>query len=305
MTGQILSAFLPIFGLIALGYGVRATGYLPRELWAGINALNHRLLLPAFLLALFARSDLTQAGSLSLAGATTLAALALIAAGLTTARILKASRGEAASLCAVAVQWNFVLTLGLAERLLGDGAPLTAAPVAAAGVLIGAAFTVASFAWAGSGSPSGAVNRIVRDPVLLACIVGIGLSFLQLGERAPVLISAMELLGAGSLAVILVAMGAGLDFTALKGRIRLLIAAAALRCGLGALVFIAIALALGISGDGLVVLALAGAAPGAAVTYAIAADLKGETGLVAGMLTLSVLVSAAVLPLAAAFALSL
>jgi malonate transporter len=305
MTGQILSAFLPIFALIALGYGVRATGYLPRELWAGINALNHRLLLPAFLLALFARSDLTQPGSIQLAGAAALAALVLIGAGLATALLLKASRGEGASLCSVAVQWNFVLTLGLAERLLGDAAPLAAAPIAAAGVLIGAGFAVASFAWAGSGSATGAVRRIVRDPVLLACVGGIALSFTKLGDHAPVAVSGLELLGAGSLAVILVAMGAGLDFSALKGRIRLLIAAAALRCGLGAVAFIAMALALGVTGDGLVVLALAGAAPGAAVTYAIAADFKGETGLVAGMLTLSVLVSAAVLPLAAALSLGL
>jgi hypothetical protein len=305
MTGLILTAFLPIFGLIALGYGVRVSGYLPRELWAGINALNHRLLLPAFLIALFARSDLSAAGSASLAGAAALGSLTLIIASVLTARLLSASRGEAASLCAVAVQWNFVLTLGLAERLLGETAPLTAAPIAAAGVLIGAGFTVASFAWASSGSASGAVKRIVRDPVLIACVIGIVLSFLQLGQHAPILVSGLELLGAGSLAVILVAMGAGLDFAALKGRIRLLIAAAALRCGMGALVFIAIAMMMGVSGDGLVVLALAGAAPGAAVTYAIAADFKGETGLVAGMLTLSVLVSAAVLPLAAAFALSL
>lgn len=304
MTGQILYAFLPIFGLIALGYGVRAAGYLPREQWAGINALNHRLLLPAFLIALFARSDLTQAGSALLAGAAAASSLVLIGAGLAAARLLKTSRGEAASLCAVAVQWNFVLTLGLAERLLGEQAALTAAPVAAAGVLIGAAFTVASFAWAGSGSATAAVGRIVRDPVLLACTAGLILSFAQLGERAPILVSGLELLGAGSLAVILVAMGAGLDFSALKGRVRILIAAAALRCGLGAVVFTGIALLAGISGDGLVVLALAGAAPGAAVTYAIAADFKGETGLVAGMLTLSVLVSAAVLPIAAAFALS-
>jgi Predicted permeases len=130
-------------------------------------------------------------------------------------------------------------------------------------------------------------------------------SFAGLADRAPVVVGALELLGAGAMAVILMAMGAGLDFATLKGRIRLLAAAAVLRCGMGAAVFLGGALALGLTGDALVVMALAGAAPGAAFTYAIAADFKGETGLVAGMLTLSVLVSAAVLPLAAAFALRL
>ena len=305
MTGQILTAFIPVFAIIALGYAARASGYMPRELWAGVNALNHRILLPAFLVALFARSGLTGDGAPLLATATLGAGLALIAAGFLTARLLKAASGEAAALIAVVVQWNVVLTLVLSERLLGPQAAAPAAAVIAAGVVIGAATAVASFALAGSGSLTGAAKRIALDPVILACAVGLAASFAGLGARAPVIVSALELLGAGAMAVILMAMGAGLDFAALKGRVRLLIAAAVMRCGLGAAIFLAAALALGLTGDALVVMALAGAAPGAAFTYAVAADFKGETGLVAGMLTLSVLVSAAVLPLAAAFALSL
>ena len=305
MTGQILTAFAPVFAIIALGYGVRASGYMPRELWAVVNALNHRILLPAFLVALFARSDLTVEGAPALAASAVVAGLALIAAGYLAARLFNASAGEAAALIAVVVQWNVVLTLVLAERLLGPDAAAPAAAVIAAGVVVGAATSVASFALAGSGSVTGAAKRIALDPVILACAVGLVASFADLGSRAPVVVGALELLGAGAMAVILMAMGAGLDFAALKGRLRLLIAAAVLRCGLGAAIFLGAGLALGLTGDPLVVMALAGAAPGAAFTYAVAADFKGETGLTAGMLTLSVLLSAAVLPMAAAFALSL
>ena len=305
MTAQILAAFVPVFAIIALGWAVRASGYMPRELWAGVNALNHRLLLPAFLVALFARSDLGAEGAPLLAAATLGAGLMLIGAGLSAARLLKASAGEAAALTAVVVQWNVVLTLVLAERLLGPDAAAPAAAVIAAGVVVGAAAAVASFALAGSGSPTGAAKRIALDPVILACVIGLAASVADLGSRAPVIVGALELLGAGAMAVILMAMGAGLDFAALKGRLRLLIAAAGLRCGLGAAIFLGAGLALGLTGDPLVVMALAGAAPGAAFTYAVAADFKGETGLTAGMLTLSVLLSAAVLPMAAAFALSL
>lgn len=305
MTAQILTAFAPVFAMIALGYGVRVSGYMPRSLWGGVNALNHRILLPAFLVALFARSDLSGPGAPVLAGVASLAGLVLIGSGMMAARLLGASRGEAAALIAVTVQWNVVLTLVLAERLLGPQAAAPAAPVIAAGVLIGAASAVAAFAHAGSGSIRKAGARMVRDPVLIACAIGLAASALQLGQRAPVMVGALELLGAGAMAVILMAMGAGLDFSALKGRIRLLAAAAILRCGLGALVFIGAALLFGFQGDTLVIMALAGAAPGAAFTYAVAADFKGETGLVAGMLTLSVLVSAAVLPIAAAITMAL
>ena len=67
MTQIILSAFLPVFLIIVLGYGVRALGYIPREHWRGVNALNHRLLLPSFLFALLAQAQFDGGQSLTLA----------------------------------------------------------------------------------------------------------------------------------------------------------------------------------------------------------------------------------------------
>jgi predicted permease len=50
--------------VIALGYGVRASGYIPRERWRGVNALNHRLLLPSFLFTLLAQARFDGGASL-------------------------------------------------------------------------------------------------------------------------------------------------------------------------------------------------------------------------------------------------
>jgi len=100
-------------------------------------------------------------------------------------------------------------------------------------------------------------------------------------------------------------MGAGLDFSALKGRLGVLISAAVLRTGVGPVVYLGLALAFGLSGDLAVLLALTGAAPAAAFIYAVAADFEGEAGLTAGMITLTVLTSLLTLPVTAAIALSL
>jgi len=98
------------------------------------------------------------------------------------------------------------------------------------------------------------------------------------------------------MAVILLAMGAGLDFAALKGRLRALAAAALLRSLISPAIYLALALGFGLRGEEAALLALAGGAPAAAVTYAFAADFKAEPGLVAGMITLTVLTSAITLP---------
>jgi len=296
MIGTILSAFWPIFALIALGYGVRASGVMARPLWSGVNALNHRILLPAFLFTLLARSELTDPGAGDLALIAVFGAVVLALLGVFSARLLGLSHGEGAALVSVAVIWNVVLTLALAERLLGADITDAGAVLIAPGVLIGAAIAVAALSSAKTGSVIGAVKAVALDPVILSCLAGLAASFFGLADRAAFLLTPLDLLGAGAIAVILLSMGAGLDFNALKGRVRALLLAASLRTLAGPVVFGALALLLGLQGDVLVLAVLAGAAPGAAFAYAIADSFKGETGLMAGMLTTSVLFSAVTLP---------
>jgi len=304
MIWTILSAFLPVFAVIALGYAVRASGYLPREFWRGVNALNHRVLLPAFLISQLAAADFSREGSAGLAALSTAGTLALLALALITVFAMGFRRGAAAPVTAVAVQWNFVLTLALLLALAGPDTASLAAAVVAPGILLGAVITAGSFAVAQGARPMAAAGKIARDPMVLAAIAGLAANAAGLA-RVPLLTAPIDLVGAGALAVILLAMGAGLDFGALRGRIRPLVTAAVLRCLAGPVVFLGLAILFDVSGPSAMVLALAGAAPCAAFVYAVAADFEAETGLTAGMITLTVLCSALISPVAAMIAAAL
>jgi malonate transporter and related proteins len=300
MTIMIASAFAPVFAMIALGWIVRASGLMGRPLWNGVNALNHRVLLPSFLFVLIAQAGFGDAGAGTLALASSLGSLIMIALGLAAGHLLRLKSSETAGLVAVAALWNLVLTMALAQRLFG---PETAgAAVVLPGVLLGAGAAVAGFAISQGAGPRAALVRIVRDPVLIACVAGLAANITALA-RMPALLTPLELTAAGSMAVILLAMGAGLDFEALKGRLRALAAAALLRSLISPAIYLALALGFGLRGEEAALLALAGGAPAAAVTYAFAADFKAEPGLVAGMITLTVLTSALTLPLVTALAL--
>lgn len=304
MTQIILSAFLPVFLIIALGYGVRALGYIPREHWRGVNALNHRLLLPSFLFSLLAQAQFDGGQSLTLAGVSALGSFIMIALALVLGRMISPSGRITAPMIASAVMWNIVLSLALADRLLGDGIASAGAAVSATGVIIGAAAAVASFALTSGRGLQAALAKTARDPVVLACVLGLLANLTGLG-RISYLVGPIEIIGAGSMAVILLSMGAGLDFKALKGRLTVLLSAALLRTCVGPVVYLGLALAFGFTGDFAVLMAIAGAAPAAAFIYAVAADFDGEAGLTAGMITLTVLTSVITLPVAAAIALSL
>jgi malonate transporter len=223
---------------------IRASGYLPRELWRGVNALNHRVLLPSFLFSLLALAEFDSASSLALMAASGLGSVIMVALALGAGWALSAPGRERAPMAATAVMWNIVLTLALAQRLLGPDIASAGAAVAAAGVILGAAATVAGFALTSGRTLTAALGKTARDPVVLACVLGLAANLAGVGQ-APQLVTPLQMIGAGSMAVILMAMGAGLDFQALKGRLRVLVAAAALRTLVGPVVYLGLALASG------------------------------------------------------------
>lgn len=304
MTAQILSAFIPVFAVIAFGYAIRASNWMPGEFWRGINALSHRVLFPAVVLATLSQADLGAPGT----GRFALLAFLLTAGAAVTAfiagRIFARSGRVRASLVAVAACWNVIFFLAVSERLFGDAAGSAPAAIVAAGLLTCSAAAVLSFALARDGSLRAAVKPVALDPVLLACVAGA-----LLGLFAPPLpeltVAPVEMVGSGALSVILISIGAGLRFSALKGRVAILFLGAGLRVIAPAALALALSVALGLdpAAAGLLVLALS--APAAAYIYAMADAFDGELELTAGMITLSVLISAAVLPLAVGLALSL
>ena len=261
-------------------------------------------LLPALLFSLIARAEFGPDAAL-MAGATLLGVAVLTGAAALAGRLPVVAPSARAPMIAVAALFNVVLFLVLVGRLLGEDSALTATPVAVAGVIAGTAVSVSVFALDARVGAVSAARKVVTDPVVLSSLAGLLANSIGLARHADFLLQPFAIAGAGSAAVILLSLGAGLDFTKLHGRIGALAIGAALRSVIGAAVFLGLARLFGLEGDGAVILALAGAAPGAAFSYAIAADFEADTGFMAGLLTLSVLVSTGVSVLAAALALAL
>ncbi len=312
MILQVLAVFFPAFALVAFGYLARRWQIIPDGQWRGINLMNYRILLPAILFVVLARADLTVPGALVVTGISALAIFAALALALLAGRALRASAREIAALVAVCCVWNVVLFLTLADRLYGGDAEVWTGMIVAPGLVLATITIVTAFAITREGSAGRALPALVRDPVLIACLAGTAISLAApyppplLPEAAiETLLSPLELAGFGSLALVLLTVGAGLDFAALKGRVKLLISAALIRSVLIPLVVLAGALALGADTQATTLLVLATGGPSAAFVYAVAAEFDGEAGLVAGMITLTVLASAVVLPALTVLALAL
>lgn len=222
MTLHILAVFFPAFVLVALGYALRRWQVIPDGQWRGINLLNYRVLLPCVLFVTIARADLTQAGALPVIALSAGGILLALALSLGVARLLKATARETAALVAVCCVWNVVLfftwlTGCRAQSRCNGQAPLRPRRWC---------WRPSSSSWRlpeHGGGMRKALPALARDPVLIACLLAVATALIWPlvppvlpAEAVDTLLSPLDLAGYGSLALVLICMGAGLDFAALK-----------------------------------------------------------------------------------------
>ena len=59
----LLSGFLPVFSLIALGWGLKAARFLPEDGWRPVERLTYFVFYPAFLIPGIWNADFTGGGA--------------------------------------------------------------------------------------------------------------------------------------------------------------------------------------------------------------------------------------------------
>ena len=295
---SVAGALLPIFGVIALGWALRRSGLVRADFWPGINRLSYSALLPALLFSSISTADTNLSGALPFLIAATLGFLAMGAIALAF-RPLPIDGPAYTSLFQGAVRWNGFVLLALAGAIFGpQGAALAALVFAPTVPLINVMCVAVLSIW-GSADDKPDVGRVVfriaANPLILACLAGIaanGLNWVQTGPVAD----AAALAGQAALPMILLAIGAGLDFTALRARPALLALSTSLKLIVAPLVFLGLGLGFGLEGLPLALLAAIGATPGAAAAYVLASEMGGDARLMAGHVTATTLLAFIALP---------
>ncbi|GGY55403.1 AEC family transporter [Parvularcula lutaonensis] len=296
----ILSGLVPIAAAIGLGWAARRSGLMRAEFWPGVNKLAYLVLLPALLYATIARAGFSGMGTGTFLAAATVAFLAMALIAVALKPLLRASGPDFTSVFQGAVRWNGFVILALAQASLSaEQAALVAIVFAPTVPLINVLCVAALSVW---GANEGQVSagrvgfRIVTNPLIVGCALGALASVVPV-LRAPLLLETAELVGRGALPLILLTIGAGLDFSAIGAKPRLLAVAVALKLIVAPAVFIAIGHMFAAPREVIVVLAAIGAAPGAASSYVLAKELGGNAELTAGHVTVTTVLTFLSLPL--------
>jgi predicted permease len=288
----------PDFSLILCGYLVCKYTALNRRVWEPVETLVYFLFFPVLLFHSIVKSplDIGSASSLIAAG------WAMGLSGIALAYSLPywpwlgqhIDRREHAASAQVAFRFNSFIGLALADRLAGPQGLLLIA------VLIGVCvplFNVGAVWPMAHHAQRGLLRELVRNPLIIGTASGLIANLL--GLRIPVWLEpTVSRIGAASLALGLMAAGAGMQLGALGRAKALAMAVLAIRHLLLPLVALGFARLFQLDPVQTTVLLAFSALPTASSCYVLAARMGYDGSYVAGLVTLSTLLGMVSLPFA-------
>ena len=291
----------PDFSLILCGYVICRYTPLNRSVWQPVESLVYYLLFPVLLFQSIIKSPINvgAASGLMVAG------IVLSLAGIALAYVLPHvpwlgrrldPRDHAAS-AQVAFRFNSFIGLALAERLAGpQGLQLIAVLI---GVCVPLLNVAAVWPMARQGQHSFA-RELLRNPLIIATASALACNLL--GLHIPLWIEpSVQRIGAASLALGLMAAGAGMQFGLLTRTKMLSVSVLSIRHLFQPLCAWAIARALQLDAAQTTILLAFSALPTASSCYVLAARMGYNGPYVAGLVTVSTVLGLVSLPLALGF----
>ncbi len=295
------NAAAPIGLIILLGYLLNRYKIAGPEIWSAIEHICFFILFPFLIVRTLASANLTDLPvtnyMIVLVGAATGMSLLLLAS-----RPLMAHFGVSGpaftSLFQGATRWHGFMALAVVGALYGnDGVALVALAIGILVPLLNMATVLVLSIWGENESTPSAqavLLRMARNPLIIACAVGLALNFTGI----PLFIfNAIEIIGDGGLGLAMLAVGAGLQIERISRTKWLLAVGVLIRLVGMPLLVIGLSWLVGLEGLPRTIAIIAGAVPTASTAYVMARQMGGDAHLMANIVTIQVVLSAITLPL--------
>lgn len=287
--------------MIVLGFAFKQRQLITDAFWQPAERVTFYVFFPSLLIISIAKADLGGANVVPMLVGLILAIAVVVAACFALRRPLRLDGPAFTSLIQSSVRPNVYVALAAATALYGSaGVTLMSLCVAVVVPSVNLISVVALVRYAsGSGTPvqwRRTVVPIVTNPLILAC--GVGLALNATGLRLPPLIGpTLEILARASLPVGLLAVGAGLQFQALRATGRTVAVASVLK-----LLILPVLTLIAVEGLGAEALArniavLIASVPVSASAYVMAREMGGDPTIMAASITATTAVAVVSMPL--------
>jgi predicted permease len=288
-------AFVPVFGLLALGALLKRRLLRDDTVWAGIERLVFWVLLPCLIAGALSavRFDTLPVGGMAVALWAALGAGTALAVAVS--RLLGHGHAAMTSVLQGGIRFNNLMGFAIGGAIWGAEGIAYAA--VATGIIVPFVQTVATIAFvAGRGSVRvlSLLRQVLLNPLILGCLAGFAIGLI--GGLPPGLQPAVRNLGNASIALGLLCVGAALTLQGLGDRPATQAATAALKLLVMPVMTWALCAALGLGPLATAIAVLFMALPTAATSYVMARAMGGDAKLMAAITTSEHLLSVLTLP---------
>ena len=285
---NVVVALFPLIILIMMGYGFKRIEFLTDEFWRGAEKLNYMILFPILLFNSLAYIKFEVVALMKVL----LALLIIIVLSSLMLWVMKVIFNIPVARFGVYVQsqirFNTYIGLSITSLLFGtQGMQIFAMMIAFAIPLVNV-ISILSFTQAQQLKPQQIFISIIKNPLIGGCIVGIIFNLMQ-GSLFSGVEQVLKFLASMSLPLGLISVGAALQFAQLKqdyarllmntlGRLIVMPSVAYLICSL-----------LGLSHFEIMILVVFFSLPTASAAYILTRYLKGDSQLMASVISLQTL----------------
>lgn len=294
---SILSSLLPVFLIIICGYVLKKSKFPGDEFWPGAERIVYYILYPTLLFSSSAGASWEFYSVASMVWAI-LAAL-FIMTGLLLLLRPRLTKNDVSftSIFQGSIRFTSYIGFAAAFSLFGDeGLYLSAVFITVMIPLVNILCVMVLVRYGGQkGGWYWILATVVKNPLIIACLSGMGFNLLglQLPEMAANL---ANILGRGSLPLGLLAVGASLQLTALKNTGIEVLYASLLKLILMPLLMWLACTLIGVDALSTAVVVLFAALPGSPLSYILAKQLGGDTKLMSSIIAVQTGVSMITLP---------
>lgn len=296
---MIVSALSPIFAIILLGFLISRTPVSSPSVWSGIEKLTYYLFFPALLISRLANSDFNWEDITHISKVIGLALFVISVLIVFLRKLVATDLASISSIYQGSIRFNTYIGLACIEVIYGDSGLTMAALCIAVYIPLVNILCVASLSVSGEGGIkrlSRTINSVVVNPLVLAGIIGIGLSYADF-DLPALAESILNILSQPALPLGLMAVGAGIHFVALGAQLWQLIVTAANKLLLFPSLTLLACLFFETPASIALILLLLTGLPAPPSAYILARQLGGNESLMANIITIQTLAAFFTIPI--------
>lgn len=297
----VFSAIIPIFLLVALGATLKAKAGFNDDFWRMIEKLTFNGLFPALMFVKIAESDVDWPSALPIAAAIVIAINLTALAAIPFRSILKLNPEKFVAVFQGGFRSNAYVGIAVVLGVLGDDATgAMAVSMLAVGVTINFLGVVGHLYWLNTPGQNTGVRGIavdsLKNPLIQACILGAFFNAIGWG-LPPIIGPTLTLFSEAALPMGLMAVGAGLSVSTLRGDMLPVIASSTCKLLVQPLFTLGFCLLFDLSGYALIVPVIFAALPTSATAYVVSRRMGSDAQLTAGIVTATHFVAIITLPI--------